>query len=209
MLVCTGFYLPYWLTFNYKAGAHWYTRAFFGAVLSYAIVVYKSFPVRPCLSSFFVLRVRMSGGHPIESTFLSFFFLFCPKSFLGSISLFWCLLGVSCFYPLYTLVILPLLRLPLPPVVLVLPLPTFDDVTSLHVFFCFFWNDCEGIKGGELKDAVFFFLPRWTLDSTRHSDPIQSLTSVSISLCLQPFRTSNSPPRSPRPCSLRRTSSIC
>ncbi|KAG0034566.1 hypothetical protein BGZ81_004110 [Podila clonocystis] len=44
MLVCTGFYLPYWLTFNYKAGAHWYTRAFFGAVLSYAIVVYKSFP---------------------------------------------------------------------------------------------------------------------------------------------------------------------
>jgi hypothetical protein len=45
MLVCTAFYLPYWATFNYKAGAHWYTRAFFGALVSYSVVVYKSFPV--------------------------------------------------------------------------------------------------------------------------------------------------------------------
>ncbi|KAF9104604.1 hypothetical protein BGX29_001561 [Mortierella sp. GBA35] len=44
MLVCAAFYLPYWLTFNYKAGAHWYTRAFFGALVSYSVVVYKSFP---------------------------------------------------------------------------------------------------------------------------------------------------------------------
>src|SRR5690349_20524213 len=45
MLVCTAFYLPFWATFNYKAGAHWYTRAFFGALVSYSVVVYKSFPV--------------------------------------------------------------------------------------------------------------------------------------------------------------------
>lgn len=44
MLVCTAFYLPFWATFNYKAGAHWYTRAFFGALVSYSVVVYKSFP---------------------------------------------------------------------------------------------------------------------------------------------------------------------
>ena len=44
MLVCTAFYLPYWFTFNYKAGAHWYTRAFFGALVSYSVVVYKSLP---------------------------------------------------------------------------------------------------------------------------------------------------------------------
>ncbi|KAF9586051.1 hypothetical protein BGW38_010111 [Lunasporangiospora selenospora] len=44
MLLCTAFYLPYWLTFNYKAGAHWYTRAFLGALVSYSVVVYKSFP---------------------------------------------------------------------------------------------------------------------------------------------------------------------
>ncbi|KAF9956008.1 hypothetical protein BGZ70_010059 [Mortierella alpina] len=44
MLICTAFYLPYWATFNYKAGAHWYTRAFFGALISYSVVVYKSFP---------------------------------------------------------------------------------------------------------------------------------------------------------------------
>ncbi|GJJ77695.1 transmembrane protein 33 [Entomortierella parvispora] len=44
LLFCTAMYLPYWLTFNYKAGAHWYTRAFVGALISYGVVVYKSFP---------------------------------------------------------------------------------------------------------------------------------------------------------------------
>ncbi|KAG0204451.1 hypothetical protein BGX28_003597, partial [Mortierella sp. GBA30] len=44
LLICTAFYLPYWLTFNYKAGAHWYSRAFLGALVSYGVVVYKSFP---------------------------------------------------------------------------------------------------------------------------------------------------------------------
>ncbi|KAF9960224.1 hypothetical protein BGZ72_007615 [Mortierella alpina] len=44
LLICTAFYLPYWLTFNSKAGAHWYTRAFLGALVSYGVVVYKSFP---------------------------------------------------------------------------------------------------------------------------------------------------------------------
>ncbi|KAF9392518.1 hypothetical protein CPB97_000600 [Podila verticillata] len=44
LLICTLFYLPYWLTFRYSAGAHWYTRAFLGAILSYGVVVYKSFP---------------------------------------------------------------------------------------------------------------------------------------------------------------------
>ncbi|KAG0364029.1 hypothetical protein BC939DRAFT_445897 [Gamsiella multidivaricata] len=44
MLVCTSMYLPYWVTFNSKAGAHWYSRAFFGALVSYSVVVYKSFP---------------------------------------------------------------------------------------------------------------------------------------------------------------------
>ncbi|KAF9431473.1 hypothetical protein BGZ76_000256 [Entomortierella beljakovae] len=44
MLICTSFYLPYWVTFNYQAGAHWYTRAFFGALVSYSVVVYKSYP---------------------------------------------------------------------------------------------------------------------------------------------------------------------
>ncbi|KAG0368358.1 hypothetical protein BC939DRAFT_444487 [Gamsiella multidivaricata] len=44
VLICTVFYLPYWLTFNYKAGSHWYSRAFLGAILSYGVVVYKSFP---------------------------------------------------------------------------------------------------------------------------------------------------------------------
>ncbi|KAG0339518.1 hypothetical protein BG004_006780 [Podila humilis] len=39
-----SFYLPYWLTFHFRAGAHWYTRAFLGAILSYGVVVYKSFP---------------------------------------------------------------------------------------------------------------------------------------------------------------------
>ncbi|KAG0047554.1 hypothetical protein BGZ83_007408 [Gryganskiella cystojenkinii] len=46
MLVCTALYLPYWATFNYKAGAHWYTRAFFGALISYSVVVYKSLPAQ-------------------------------------------------------------------------------------------------------------------------------------------------------------------
>ncbi|KAF8941532.1 hypothetical protein BGZ58_006935 [Dissophora ornata] len=36
--------MPYWLTFNYKAGSHWYARAFLGAIVSYGVVVYKSFP---------------------------------------------------------------------------------------------------------------------------------------------------------------------
>ncbi|KAG9323217.1 hypothetical protein KVV02_007949 [Mortierella alpina] len=45
LLVCTAFYLPYWLTFNAKAGAHWYSRAFLGALISYGVVVYKSFPM--------------------------------------------------------------------------------------------------------------------------------------------------------------------
>ncbi|KAG0264702.1 hypothetical protein BG011_006279 [Mortierella polycephala] len=44
MLTCTALYLPYWLTFNYAAGAHWYTRALLGALVSYTVVVYKSFP---------------------------------------------------------------------------------------------------------------------------------------------------------------------
>ncbi|KAG0278113.1 hypothetical protein BGZ95_004708 [Linnemannia exigua] len=44
MLLCTAFYIPYWATFNSKAGAHWYSRAFLGAVVSYGVVVYKSFP---------------------------------------------------------------------------------------------------------------------------------------------------------------------
>jgi hypothetical protein len=45
MLLCTAFYIPYWATFNSKAGAHWYSRAFLGALVSYGVVVYKSFPV--------------------------------------------------------------------------------------------------------------------------------------------------------------------
>ncbi|KAF9426208.1 hypothetical protein BGZ94_006823 [Podila epigama] len=45
VLICTTFYLPYWATFHFRAGAHWYTRAFLGAILSYGVVVYKSFPV--------------------------------------------------------------------------------------------------------------------------------------------------------------------
>lgn len=45
LLICTIFYLPYWATFHFRAGAHWYTRAFLGAILSYGVVVYKSFPV--------------------------------------------------------------------------------------------------------------------------------------------------------------------
>ena len=45
MLLCTAFYIPYWATFNSKAGAHWYARAFLGALVSYGVVVYKSFPV--------------------------------------------------------------------------------------------------------------------------------------------------------------------
>ncbi|KAF9115178.1 hypothetical protein BGX27_008656 [Mortierella sp. AM989] len=44
LLICTVFYLPYWLTFNYKAGSHWYSYAFLGAIVSYGVVVYKSFP---------------------------------------------------------------------------------------------------------------------------------------------------------------------
>ncbi|KAF9586017.1 hypothetical protein BGW38_010411 [Lunasporangiospora selenospora] len=44
LLFCSALYLPYWLTFSAKAGAHWYTRAFFGALISYSVVVYKSFP---------------------------------------------------------------------------------------------------------------------------------------------------------------------
>ncbi|KAF8980898.1 hypothetical protein BGZ46_003511 [Entomortierella lignicola] len=44
LLICTAFYVPYWLTFHYKAGAHWYYRAFLGAIVSYSVVVYKSFP---------------------------------------------------------------------------------------------------------------------------------------------------------------------
>ncbi|KAF9114886.1 hypothetical protein BGX27_009531 [Mortierella sp. AM989] len=58
MLVCTAFYLPYWFTFNYKAGGHWYTRAFFGALVSYSVVVYKSFPenVQYLLMAFFWWR---------------------------------------------------------------------------------------------------------------------------------------------------------
>ncbi|KAG0318161.1 hypothetical protein BGZ99_005827 [Dissophora globulifera] len=44
LLICATFYLPYWLTFSSKAGAHWYTRAFLGAIVSYGVVVYKSFP---------------------------------------------------------------------------------------------------------------------------------------------------------------------
>ncbi|KAI8605639.1 hypothetical protein EDD21DRAFT_363107 [Dissophora ornata] len=44
LLICAGFYMPYWLTFNYKAGSHWYARAFLGAIVSYGVVVYKSFP---------------------------------------------------------------------------------------------------------------------------------------------------------------------
>ncbi|KAF9425278.1 hypothetical protein BGZ76_003351 [Entomortierella beljakovae] len=44
LLICSLFYLPYWLTFNAKAGAHWYGHAFLGAIVSYAVVVYKSFP---------------------------------------------------------------------------------------------------------------------------------------------------------------------
>ncbi|KAF9170409.1 hypothetical protein BGX21_008819 [Mortierella sp. AD011] len=44
LLICTLLYLPYWLTFSFKAGSHWYARAFFGAVVSYGVVVYKSFP---------------------------------------------------------------------------------------------------------------------------------------------------------------------
>ncbi|KAI8358338.1 hypothetical protein B0O80DRAFT_444528 [Mortierella sp. GBAus27b] len=44
MLVCTTIFLPYWVTFNTKAGAHWYSGAFLGAVVSYGVVVYKSFP---------------------------------------------------------------------------------------------------------------------------------------------------------------------
>ncbi|KAI1302857.1 hypothetical protein EDD11_005461 [Mortierella claussenii] len=44
VLICAAFYMPYWLSFNYKAGAHWYKRAFLGAMISYGIVAYRSFP---------------------------------------------------------------------------------------------------------------------------------------------------------------------
>ncbi|KAF9969141.1 hypothetical protein BGZ73_008641 [Actinomortierella ambigua] len=37
-------YLTYWITFRSAAGAHWYSRAFLGALVSYSVVVYKSFP---------------------------------------------------------------------------------------------------------------------------------------------------------------------
>ncbi|KAF9284412.1 hypothetical protein BGZ74_001740 [Mortierella antarctica] len=53
LLICTIFYLPYWATFHFRAGAHWYTRAFLGAILSYGVVVYKSFPEIQFNSQFF------------------------------------------------------------------------------------------------------------------------------------------------------------
>ncbi|KAF9947207.1 hypothetical protein BGZ65_009015 [Modicella reniformis] len=44
MLVCAALYFLYWITFNYGAGAHWFSRAFLGAIVSYGVVIYKSFP---------------------------------------------------------------------------------------------------------------------------------------------------------------------
>jgi hypothetical protein len=49
MLVCSTIFLPYWLTFHTKAGIHWYSTAFLGAIVSYGVVVYKSFPVSACM----------------------------------------------------------------------------------------------------------------------------------------------------------------
>jgi len=43
VLFCTSFYFWYWITFSSSEGVNFYHVAYFGAMLSYGVVIYKSF----------------------------------------------------------------------------------------------------------------------------------------------------------------------